>query len=47
MKTRTRIIYCTELDCYAVQINLSHMGWVTVQGYLSKEKAEQVESWLK
>lgn len=44
---KTRIIYSEELDSYSVQINLPHMGWVTVQSYLSKEKAEQVDNWVK
>ena len=42
----TRILYHESIDMYSVQIKLAAMGWVTVQGFLSKEKAKQVESWL-
>lgn len=43
----TRILCHEAIDCYSVQLKLPAMGWVTVQGFLSKEKAEEVENWLK
>lgn len=43
----TRILYHKAIDCYSVQLKLPAMGWVTVESFLSKEKAEQVASWLQ